>query len=1034
MATLTLLNLSGTTLNPHLIVRYGGADSLIVLAQADTLAHATGLVGINYSTIQNGFRGIVVPSSTPAWIKFDAIPTLGNIAYLSILNPGQAQDTAPAHNGTNQIVPLGVIEKVNGTLGFVIPSPDITTAMTTNLLHAGLSVPARSVVGSGIDLDLIATASGQFLRRDGNNTLGFGAILISDLPSTLTSNGIVSNFVPNQIAFGAPSGGGLTQDPSFIVDNINKRFGVGVIPTTDLDVAKSTNGPVTIRVTNSGTGINSDAVFNPSNGGTATASFGMTGTNWIESGGSTTPNRVANSAFLTTAIPGPNPTLYLGSHGKITIQTGSTQQERINIDPVGLITVSGITSNMIWDPTVGRLGIGPPGFSPARDLDITRGGTDFTLARVLYTGNSSTGGAQLIAGTLAGTIQIGVTSSGYVPTIFQPNLRASSPFIITSVTQQSPVYIGSFADITIQTGFPIQSEQIRIRNNGEVDLLSLSSGGLVKAIVPSGQLIIATAGTDYALPTITLTAGSGIAGGGTLSANRSFDIGTVDSTITILTDAIKVNIITSGNIADNQVNNSILRDSAGNSVIGRSTGSSGDPADIIATSSGQFLKRDGNGNIIFGAITTADLPISVPGGSGVPTTRQVIAGAGLTGGGDLSVDRTFNIVPGDSTITVDPDDIKVGVITTANITINAADNTIIRDSIATSVIGRSANSTGDPADIQATASGQFLRRDGSNTLGFGVLTISDLPASVAGLPNINIIAGAGLTGGGKLTSDRTIDVATADGTIVVAPDNIKVGIITNSNITDDTINVVKLASAGGPTILGRDNPGAGSVKELDIRDPLHLENGDAELSIIANAFSVLGNPTSSGPIPVSDISATASGQFLGKNDTVLGFHGLVKSDIPPLDYSDVLASYQYTLRLDDIRDDGNIWWLGPAKADAITNGDLFDEIRFPFVAGRNARRVLIEINIPSDFPEAHNSDGPDGDVLYSFQLYKDGIATGLIITIPASGPGPGGLFGNLFNYVWEDGKGISLGLSATTISGAVTDDGIIAYILVQLRL
>lgn len=29
----------------------------------------------------------------------------------------------------------------------------------------------------------------------------------------------------------------------------------------------------------------------------------------------------------------------------------------------------------------------------------------------------------------------------------------------------------------------------------------------------------------------------------------------------------------------------------------------------------------------------------------VPTTRQVIAGTGLTGGGDLSADRTFQIVP-----------------------------------------------------------------------------------------------------------------------------------------------------------------------------------------------------------------------------------------------------------------------------------------------------------------------------------------------------------------------------------------------------
>lgn len=55
---------------------------------------------------------------------------------------------------------------------------------------------------------------------------------------------------------------------------------------------------------------------------------------------------------------------------------------------------------------------------------------------------------------------------------------------------------------------------------------------------------------------------------------------------------------------------------------------------------------------------------------------------------------------------------------TANIQANAADNTIIRDSAALSVIGRSANSTGDPADIAAGSDGHVLRQSGT-TLGFG---------------------------------------------------------------------------------------------------------------------------------------------------------------------------------------------------------------------------------------------------------------------------------------------------------------------------
>lgn len=48
-----------------------------------------------------------------------------------------------------------------------------------------------------------------------------------------------------------------------------------------------------------------------------------------------------------------------------------------------------------------------------------------------------------------------------------------------------------------------------------------------------------------------------------------------------------------------------------------------------------------------------------------PTTRTLTAGAGLTGGGDLSADRTFNVVANaDGSIVVAADDVKVGVLAT----------------------------------------------------------------------------------------------------------------------------------------------------------------------------------------------------------------------------------------------------------------------------------------------------------------------------------------------------------------------------------
>jgi hypothetical protein len=102
----------------------------------------------------------------------------------------------------------------------------------------------------------------------------------------------------------------------------------------------------------------------------------------------------------------------------------------------------------------------------------------------------------------------------------------------------------------------------------------------------------------------------------------------------------------------------------------------------------------------------------------VPNTRQVIAGAGLTGGGALSADATLNVVAGDTSLTVAADSVVVntGVIaptsrlinTTAPITGGGnltADRTIAITSFAGSTPGAVPNSPGGTTT--------FLRADGT---------------------------------------------------------------------------------------------------------------------------------------------------------------------------------------------------------------------------------------------------------------------------------------------------------------------------------
>jgi hypothetical protein len=68
---------------------------------------------------------------------------------------------------------------------------------------------------------------------------------------------------------------------------------------------------------------------------------------------------------------------------------------------------------------------------------------------------------------------------------------------------------------------------------------------------------------------------------------------------------------------------------------------------------------------------------------------EVQAGAGLAGGGFIQ----------------EGVELRIGS--------NGVTNAMLRDSLACSVIGRFQNSTGDPADIQASADGRFLQRDGA---------------------------------------------------------------------------------------------------------------------------------------------------------------------------------------------------------------------------------------------------------------------------------------------------------------------------------
>jgi hypothetical protein len=178
-----------------------------------------------------------------------------------------------------------------------------------------------------------------------------------------------------------------------------------------------------------------------------------------------------------------------------------------------------------------------------------------------------------------------------------------------------------------------------------------SAMSLLKAIFTALQ----SAGPAEVPQSRTLTAGAGLTGGGSLAANRTFDVG-AGTGISVGADAVG------------------LADTA---VTPAAYGSASAVATFTVDQQGR-LTAAGSTSIAINISAVSGLQTALDGK--VATTVTLTAGAGLTGGGDLSSNRSFAVGAGTG-IVANADDVAIDKASDANVRAAASNKVMTTDRI-----------------------------------------------------------------------------------------------------------------------------------------------------------------------------------------------------------------------------------------------------------------------------------------------------------------------------------------------------------------
>lgn len=171
----------------------------------------------------------------------------------------------------------------------------------------------------------------------------------------------------------------------------------------------------------------------------------------------------------------------------------------------------------------------------------------------------------------------------------------------------------------------------------------------------------------------------------------------------------------------------------------------------------------------------------------------------------------------------DPDNLRVKLAehdtaldaldTTGTLPANSVSNTELRDSAALTVIGRSANTTGDPADIAASAASGAVLRESGSVLGFG--TVATAGIADAAVTRAKLSDGTALSVVGRAANSSGVPadiaaVAAAGGVLRESGSAIGFGTIAAAGIATGAVTGVKIPATALKSFVVAAGNGAGA--------------------------------------------------------------------------------------------------------------------------------------------------------------------------------------------------------------------------------